>query len=1064
MDMLSANSKVSSNSQVFHGAKWIGTDFLALSAHTQAVFLLQVSLQLEQNSTRASFLLGGNDLRLQNKNLNLQGAQAGVNESYIELMLDISPLKAGKTAVLCIYRHGYAPGDGTAPLYRLPIPALSVSTAWSPHCIGLDCIYGEMDLTFDGVPLKPEMQASDRRDGAGPLNLNPIGRGGNFICFPLLCDIGVKLESGQSAVFSDLCIYNLRPPRNPLLEGFPKALLGGGDVLTVHGGDSGLLRLADPSHDGIPMLRTEFTLTKPVKYARLYATARGIYVCSLNGKAVGQDVLMPGLSQYNRSHYYQTYDVTADLFQGKNVLGVELSEGWWSGAITFSGDKWNYFGDRQSFLGCLVITYSDGTEEQIVTDPACWRCTTGGPVRYGSLFQGEIYDARREIPGWDQPDFNDADWDHAQEVVLSKENAFIGDMTLMPFGQKVSLKYDGFQLRRQQDESVRVRKRIPAVRLTEPRPGVYIYDLGQNIAGVPEIRLNGQSGQRVLLRYAEMLYPDLPEYAAQKGMLMLENIRGALAQDQVFLKEGYQTIRPRFTFHGFRYLEITGIAEPLPLDAVTGLAYSSVDVTTEFSCSHEPLNRLYQNIAWSLRDNFLSIPTDCPQRNERMGWSGDLSVFSRTAIAMANCRDFLERQLQALRDTQSPEGRFDDVAPVGGGFGGILWGSAGVVVAWELYRRFGDKAQLRLHYPAICRYLRYLRTRLNPETGLINEGPLGDWLGPEYTKNEPAFLWQSYYVYDLRIGMDTARILEEPEDFTEFQRDYARAKGLLHQVFFDQDTGVTVYSGEEAARGTPMGPPSAGSGRPLPERLPSGKYRMDTQTSYAVPLALGILEPETAEKARQHLLETVRRENTDDSGSRRPAHSLMTGFIGTAWICPALTIAGGAEDAWRLLLQEEYPSWLYPVCQGATTIWERLDSFTWERGFGGNNSMNSFNHYSFGAVGDWLLSEVLGFYITAPGRISLMPTPDPTGTVTWAGGAMETRQGRVESAWEQVSHTVTRYRFCIPQNTSLEAALPGAPDGMVFDCDRQCRLDAEYAEGRLRVMLDGGVHTLEVRA
>ncbi len=1043
----------------FLSAKWIGSDALMLSAHTQSTFQFTYTVEILEGSTRAGFLFGGNDSRLMDRNKNIQGAESTRDESYIALVLDIGHVEKGEGARFLAYRRGYDPKDGKGPIHTVEIPTelIHSGNCRSPHQFVVKCVYGEIEVLLDGSCIT---QSPGPFPGA-TWNLNPVGQGNNFICFPLLCDVGIEMEPNQRAVFSDFAVKNYRQPCNALLEGFPEKIFGGGDRILAQGGEAGTKCLADPSHGGLTMLRTEFSAEKPIKRARLYATARGIYTLYLNGKPVGEDWFAPGLSQYNKTHFYQVYDVTEYLNPGENAMGAYLAEGWWSGAITFSGDKWNFFGDRQSLLCRLAIEYEDGTKANVVSQPQTWQYCLDGPIVYSSLFQGEIYDSRREKPGWARPGYPAEGWLPARETLLSPENAFIGDMVLPPFGQKVSMNYEGWRLAPQQDRGVGVKAVLTAKAMSELRPGVYIYDMGQNLAGVPEITLQGTAGQKVTLRYAEMLYPDMEEYKAHRGMLMLENIRGALAQDQVILKDGAQTIRPQFTFHGYRYLEITGIPEPLPLENVRGLALSSVEVTAQFRCSDPDINRLYENICWSLRDNFISIPTDCPQRNERMGWSGDISVFSRTAAYMADCDRFLQRHMTALRDTQSAEGRFDDVAPVGGGFGGILWGSAGITVPWEVYHQFGDRRLLEEHFPAMCRYLRYLQSKVD-EAGLVSEGPLGDWLGPENEKNEPQLLWQSYYIYDLWVVLETARLLGDQQAAAEFQPVYEEARALFHRVFLDPVTGETVYSSEKSARGeATMGPPRMGPPKALPPQTESGKYLMDTQTSYAVPLALGVLEPEVAAKAKSHLLRAVRRENVDDSGVLRKPHSLMTGFIGTAWLCPALSMTEGDEDAWKLLKQREYPSWLYPVKQGATTIWERLDSYTLDKGFGGNNSMNSFNHYSFGAVGFWMLSRILGL---APAEKAacwdLIPTPDPTGQVTWAEGSVETVKGTYESGW-RIQPGKVEYRFTLPANTTATLYLP-VQDGVIILLGQERVTPLRYENGRAVFQISSGSYEFTV--
>lgn len=387
---------------------------------------------------------------------------------------------------------------------------------------------------------------------------------------------------------------------------------------------------------------------------------------------------------------------------------------------------------------------------------------------------------------------------------------------------------------------------------------------------------------------------------------------------------------------------------------------------------------------------------------------------------------------------------------------------------WEVYRQFGDKTLLRQHFPAMLRYVRYLGTKVDPITGLVQEGPLGDWLGPENEKNEPALLWQCYYVYDLWVVMETAKLLDRQEVLTELEPVYDQARKLFHETFLDSVTEQTVYSSEQAARGeATMGPPRMGPPKALPPRTESGRYLMDTQTSYAVPLALGILDHGAAERAKEYLACAVRRNNTDDGGIERPGCSLMTGFIGTAWLCPALAKAGREDLAWGLLCQENYPSWLYPVKQGATTIWERLDSFTLDRGFGGNNSMNSFNHYSFGAVGYWMLSGILGIGRgdASPSWV-LEPTPDPSGKVTWAKGSVRTVEGTFESGWRR-TRGGTEYTLTVPGNGQVLLGLPGKEQATVTEggVPAACAAGVEtlgYENGRLRFRLGSGSYVFLV--
>lgn len=358
----------------------------------------------------------------------------------------------------------------------------------------------------------------------------------------------------------------------------------------------------------MPMLRTVFTAEKKeIKKARLYATARGIYEIYINGQRAGNDYFNPGVTQYNRTHLYQVYDVTDMLNQGKNAIGALLAEGWWSGASTYTGENWNFFGDRQSLLAQLIITYNDGTEQVITTSPETWKYYSDGPIVYGSFFQGEIYDSSKEkyVDGWTTAVYDDSEWKNAMEIPLEGyvcKDVVNGD------------EYQDYNLIAQYGQTVKAIKTLTAQSVEEVRPGIFVYDMGQNMVGVPEITLSGmESGKVINMRFAEVKYPELPRYAGNEGMIMLENIRAAMAQDKYITSGGSETYSPRFTYHGYRYIEITGIEKALPVENVKGIVLSSIDkLASHYETSNEKVNKLWNNIVWSTYANFLSIPTDCP--------------------------------------------------------------------------------------------------------------------------------------------------------------------------------------------------------------------------------------------------------------------------------------------------------------------------------------------------------------------------------------------------------------------------------------------------------------------
>ena len=1029
------------NSEQWNGAEWIGgiEDDIVLYSHYLSVFKLEYTLQLDANSkiTQASFIFGANDARLMDRDKNIQGVSNKKNESFIRFEWDISAVDGSPKglAKFNVYRVGYAPGDSNEVPFRsydIPGNFINNSNKYDAHTFYTTCNFGLFDVFLNGT--NPEQKISGNDDTMPPprgktgFNLNPVGKGNDYISFPMVADIGFYVEAGQKATFSDVKIKNFREPSNVLFhenlqsepyDGIFKPNVTPNSNFSISENSflvspqkDAILAVADPSKNAAPMLRTEFTSEeKKIAKARIYVTARGIYELYLNGNRVGEDYFNPGLTQYNKTHMYQTYDVTKEITSGdKNALGAIMSEGWWSGNITYSGENWNYFGDRQSFLAQLVITYADGSEQIITTNDSDWKLFSDGPIRYGSFFQGEVYDARKEsaILNWSSASYDDNNWKNA--VVVPLEGTTF---------QTEDFNYKDLQLIGQVGENPSIVKDLTPVNVEVVRPGVFVYDMNQNMVGFPEIKLPpGKAGDTITLRYAEVKYPDLSEYEKNTGMVMLENIRAALTQDIYIRKGGEETIRPRFTFHGYRFLEITGINEPLPLENVKGLVVSSIkELASSYETSNELVNKLWENITWSLRGNFLSIPTDTPARNERMGWSGDINVFSEAATYLADIEPFLDRHLLAMRDIQRKDGRFTDVAPVGGGFGGTLWGSAGIIIAWELYQQYDDLAVLEEHYEAMKRYVAFLNSKIDLESGILNEGPLGDWLSPEGFKNEDTMLWAVYHLRDLEILTQTAELLNKPEDAENFRKQYQERKAFLNSAYIDSATGKTLHLGNQSTR---FGPP-------LPEDMykKAGDF-VDTQASYAIPLNFNVLDEKNKEKVVNNLVTTIKRTNMDELGVERPAYSLMTGFIGTASLNHALSENGKDEMAYKLLQQTTYPSWLYSVKNGATTIWERLNSYTVEAGFGGNNSMNSFNHYSFGAVAAWMYNYSLGIQRNpkSPGfkHFILRPTPDPTKEMTFAKGYYDSMYGRISSEWKWQNEG-WEYVTIIPANTTATLRL-----------------------------------------
>lgn len=975
--------------QGWSGAKWIGggDEDMVLYSHYLPVFKLNFSLQLDEASatTRTAFIYGANDERLMDKNKNLYHLENRPNESYIKIELDIAPLTEGKEALLNVYRVGYHPDDKRdTPFKSFPVPQhlINKDNQYARHTISLtsdlgftrfyiNSAKGEINHAQAGSN-QAKAGADNAKSEIGSVNLNPLGQGGDFIAFPVVGDLGFAVPAGQAASFSKVEIANLRSPAHVIATVKDKDYRVVGDA-------SAAFETFTPKGNSAPMLRTVFTSSgAAVAKARLYVTARGIYEIYLNGKRVGDDYFNPGITQYNKTHLYQTFDVTDYLHSGTNALGALLAEGWSTAAYNASG------------------------------------------------------------------------WKPAKEVAL--------ESNICREGSPGVNDYFGFTLLGQFGQTVKEIDELTAVSVEEVRPGVFVYDMGQNMVGVPKITLSGMKpGTKINLRFAEVKYPALPEYAGNTGMIMLENIRAAMAQDIYIARGGRETIHPRFTYHGYRLLEITGIDRPLPLESVKGVVLSSIhQLASHYETSNAKVNKLWKNITWSSYGNFVSIPTDCPQRNERLGWMGDISVFSRTATYLADVPQFLRRYLRSARDSQHADGRFPDIAPLGIGFGGLLWGSAGITVPWECYQQYGDKALLAEHYDAMKRYISYIiENTIETKTNLIVQnrawGDLCDWLGLEDEKNDKSLVWEAYFIYDLELMSKMAAALGKTVEAEWYKELHAARKDFFNKTYIQPGTGKTIFSAF------------------IPEK--KGTF-VDVQTSYVLPLAFDIIDKENKSKVVTNLAKTVVRENITDSGKQCPAYSLMTGFIGTAWIGKALSDNGYTDLAYKLLQQTSYPSWLYSVDQGATTIWERLNSYTHTDGFGGNNRMNSFNHYSFGAVGAWMCGHSLGIQRDennpAFKHFLLKPEIDPTGQMRFAKGHYDSMYGRIESSWK-VEHGAVHYEFTVPGNTTALLYLPASSARYVRENGRiitkKCK-GVEYAgeeNGKLLLKLQSGKYSFEVR-
>ncbi|MBM4048654.1 MAG: alpha-L-rhamnosidase, partial [Planctomycetes bacterium] len=652
------------------------------------------------------------------------------------------------------------------------------------------------------------------------------------------------------------------------------------------------------SSEPCPFVRRGFALSKPVRRARVYVTARGVYELRLNGGKVGQDYFTPGWTDYKVRIPYQVYDVTSALRQSENVLGAILGDGWACGYLVWEGNR-SLWAKQPSLLAQLVIEFADGSTQTIATD-ATWRATTG-PLLMSDIYNGETYDARREMPGWDAPGYDDSAWTAAH--VVEPTSALL----VAKPGPNVRA----------------ISERRP-VQMTEPAAGVYVFNMAQNMVGWVRLKIRAAAGAYVRLRFAEMLNKD--------GTLYTDNLRSAKCTDEYVCKgAGEELYEPRFTFHGFQYVELTGCPYKPSLDAVTAVVlHSDTPPTGLFECSHPMVNKLQSNILWGQKGNFLEVPTDCPQRNERLGWMGDAQVFVRTACFNLDVAAFFEKWMVDVEDAQDTDGAYPDVAPkVTQGKGVAAWADAGVIVPWTVYLCYGDVRILERHYVSMARWIACMKNEARESvrlgrsvtTDLIRpDRGFGDWLAidapdPGRAPTPKDLIGAAYFAHCASLMAKIARILGKDADAKEYAELADRVKAAFNREY------VT----------------------------PAGRVLGHTQTSYLLALAFDLLPESLRPKALEHLVNDIQ---------KRGWH-LSTGFVGTPLLAPTLTRFGRTDVAYKLLLQDTYPSWFYPIHQGATTMWERWNSFTKEHGFG-PVGMNSFNHYAYGSIGEWMYATIAG--------------------------------------------------------------------------------------------------------
>jgi alpha-L-rhamnosidase len=712
-----------------------------------------------------------------------------------------------------------------------------------------------------------------------------------------------------------------------------------------------------------PYLRKEFSLAKTIARARLYATALGLYLFEINGQRVGTNELAPGRTEYRKRVPYHTYDITPLLKDGENACGAILGDGWYCGHL--HSDPRQTYGDRPRLLAQLQITFTDGSKQIITTDES-WKAGEG-PIRSSDLLMGEDYDARMNILGWSSVGFDDSEWrsvlvfeDPGIEVVANRAGPIRVVAEIKPIAP-------------------------PKVSANKRR---WLFDLGQNIVGRVRLKVRGPAGKVIDLRHCEMLDKDGKPYTL--------SLRTARSIDHYTTAgTGEEIFEPHFTFHGFRFVEVRDYPGTPTIDDLTGIVlHSEMASTGTFECSDPMINKLQSNILWSQRGNFLDIPTDCPQRDERLGWTGDAQVFIRTAAFNMDVANFFAKWLTDMADSQGEDGRIPSVVPSVDsiyGEGGPAWADAAVICPWTVYLCYGDTRILEQCYPMMQRFMKFLQDRcvnfIRADQHWKWKG-YGDWLS--MNAETPAdFIGTAFYAHCAELMSRIATILNRPDDTETYGTLFGDVRTAWQKRFVTADGQLTI----------------------------------STQTAHVLALHFDLLPESLRPAALAALVKDI---------ESRGMH-LSTGFVGTPYLNHVLTRFGRSDIAFALLHQTTFPSWLYPITQGGTTMWERWDSWTHEKGFS-DTGMNSFNHYAYGAIGEWMYSTIAGIDLdlARPGYKHIIIRPQPSETLTHARAALDTLYGRIESAWH-VDDVGVHLKIVIPANTTATVHLPTTSSSSVTE-------------------------------
>lgn len=762
-----------------------------------------------------------------------------------------------------------------------------------------------------------------------------------------------------------------------------------------------------------PMVRKTFNLAGGVKRAIAYASALGLYELHINGRRVGEQVLSPEWTDYNKRIQYQAYDVTGMLQTGQNAIGAMLGEGWYAGRVGLTqvvkdGPIRHLYGDRPRLLVQLQVELADGRMEIVTTD-GTWRYTTDGPIRHADILDGEMYDASREIPGWDAAGFDDSTWRPVDVLEKAK-----GRLVAQP------------------NEPIRITKRIRPVSVTEIKPGIWVFNLGQNLAGWCQLRVREPAGTIIRLRHTEMLNDDGTIYRTNLRMPKDDGPLGARQEDRFITKGGgEEVLEPHFTYHGFQYVEVVGLTSPPTLDSVTACAvHSAAPDAGCFESSSPMLNQLFSNIFWTQRDNLPSIPTDCPQRDERLGWTGDMQVFSQTAMFNMDMAAFFTKWVPDLRDAQADDGRFPDVAPHPYGpnerFSGVpAWGDVGTVVPWRVWQNYGDKRLLAEHFQAAAKWVEWIREN-NGDLIWRNKrhNDYGDWLHGDTLKAEgwprtggevPKEIFATaFFAHSTELVARMADVLGLKQEAARYATLTTAIKAAFCQHFVHAD----------------------------------GRICGDTQAGYALALAFDLMPEDLRPAAAKHMVDGV---------GRYKGH-MSTGFNSTIRMMLELTRWGYNDIAYELVNCKTFPSWGYMIENGATTIWERWDGYVKGRGFQ-DAGMNSFCHYAIGAVGEWMYRVILGINQDEQqvGYKHVVIRPIPGGGLDYAKGEYNSIRGKIATSWKRDGNRLL-LDVTVPAGTTATVHVPAKDAAAVTESNQP----AGQAPGVKFLRMAGGCAVYEI--